>query len=87
MGEFLREGRHTVDVTARMTAEGETEAVLGGDPEVEPGGEPTLRELRWVGVEELREIGLLPPSLKERLLEDAPEGWAAGEVYLEGGRR
>ena len=87
VGEFLREGRHTVDVTARMAVDEESEAALGSDPEVAPGAEPTLRELRWVGVEELEGIGLLPASLKERLLKDAPGGWAADEVYLEGGRR
>ena len=87
VGEFLREGRHTVDVTARMTVDEESEATLGSDPEVSPGAEPTLRELRWVGVEELKEIELLPIPLKERLLEDASGGWAAGEVYLGGGRR
>lgn len=87
VGEFLREGRHTVDVTVRMTVDEESEATLGSDPEVEPDAEPTLREIRWVGVEELREIGLLPGSLKERLLEDAPGGWRADDVYLEGGRR
>ncbi|QIN81766.1 NUDIX domain-containing protein [Rubrobacter tropicus] len=87
VGEFLREGRHTVDVTARMAADGKSEAALGNDPEVEPGSEPTLRELRWVSVEELAGIGLLPVQLKERLLEDASGGWAAGEIYLGGGRR
>ncbi len=87
VGEFLREGRHTVDVTARMAVDEGSEAALGSDPEVAPGAEPTLRELRWVGVEELEEIGLLPAPLKERLLKDAPGGWAADEVYLEGGHR
>lgn len=87
VGEFLREGRHTVDVTVRMAVDEESEATLGSDPEVEPDAEPTLREVRWVGVEELREIGLLPGSLKERLLKDAPGGWTADDVYLEGGRR
>jgi len=87
VGEFLREGRHTVDVTVRMTVDKEAEAALGSDPEVAPGSEPTLRELRWVGVEKLEEIGLLPAPLKERLLRDAPGGWAPAEVYLKGGRR
>ncbi len=87
VGEFLREGRHTVDVTARMALEdGEAEARLGSDPEVAPGSEPTLREVRWVGVEELRGIELLPASMKERLLRDAADGWPAGEVYLESAR-
>ena len=80
VSEFLREGRHTIDVIARMEAEGD--ARLGSDPEVAPGSEPTLRELRWVGAEELEEIELLPRPLKDRLLKDAAGGWAAGEVYL-----
>ena len=82
VSEFLREGRHTVDIIARMEASGGEEARLGGDPEVASGSEPTLRELRWVGVEELEEIELLPHPRKARLLEDAVSGWAAGEVYL-----
>ena len=84
VSEFLRKGRHTVDVTARMEAAGGEEARLGSDPEVAPGSEPTLRELRWVDAEELGEIDLLPRSLKARLLKDAASGWSAGEVYLKG---
>ena len=57
VGEFLREGRHTIDVVARMVLEGDGEAVLGSDPEIAPGSEPTLREVRWVSVDELRGIG------------------------------
>ena len=83
VSEFLREGRHTVDVTALVEAEGE--AVLGSDPEVAPGSEPTLRELRWVGREELRGITLLPGYLKERLLKAGPPGSFVGEVYLGSG--
>ena len=84
VSEFLREGRHTVDVTVRMTPEGDEEAVLGSDPEVTPGSEPTLRELRWVGADELEEIELLPASLKDRLLADADAGWLANRTYLGG---
>jgi ADP-ribose pyrophosphatase YjhB (NUDIX family) len=84
VSEFLREGRHTVDVTVRMAPEGDEEAVLGSDPELSPGSEPTLSELRWVGVDELREIELLPAPIKARLLDDAADGWPAGEVYLGG---
>ena len=82
VSEFLRQGRHTIDVVARMSLEGEAEASLGSDPEVEPGTEPTLREVRWVSVEELREIELLPASIKERLLRDAGDGWTPDRVYL-----
>jgi 8-oxo-dGTP diphosphatase len=82
VSEFLREGRHTVDVIARMEASGGEEASLGSDPEVAPGSDPTLRELRWVGVEELEQIDLLPRPLRARLLKDAASAWAAGEVYL-----
>ena len=81
VSEFLREGRHTVDVTARVEA-ASGEAALGSDPEVAEGSEPTLREVRWVGPEDLREIELLPRPLKARLLADAAGGWPAGEVYL-----
>jgi 8-oxo-dGTP diphosphatase len=82
VSEFLREGRHTVDVIARMEVSGDEEASLGSDPEVAPDSDPTLRELRWVGVEELEQIELLPRQLKARLLEDASGGWGSGEVYL-----
>ena len=86
VSEFLREGRHTVDITVRTTPEGDEEAELGSDPEVAPGSEPTLRELRWVTVDELRQIDLLPAWIKDRLLEDAAGGWTAHEIYLEGSR-
>ena len=82
VSEFLRDGRHTIDVVARMALEGDEEATLGSDPEVEPGAEPTLREIRWVSVEELQEIELLPASIKERLLRDAAGGWVPENVYL-----
>jgi 8-oxo-dGTP diphosphatase len=85
VSEFLREGRHTVDLTVRMAPEGDEEAVLGSDPEVAPGSEPTLRALRWVGTDELEELELLPAWIKGRLLEDAPGGWMPGETYLGGG--
>ena len=84
VSEFLREGRHTVDLTVRFDADRETEAVLGSDPEVEEGSEPTLKELRWVKTEDLAEIGLLPSWVRDRLYEDASNGWPAGDVYLEG---
>ena len=86
VSEFLRAGRHTVDITVRMTPEGDEEAELGSDPEVAPGSEPTLRELRWVDINELREIELLPAWIRDRLLEDAAGGWTAHEIYLEGSR-
>ena len=87
VGEFLREGRHTVDVTVRMIPQNDAEASLGADPEVAPDAEPTLSELRWVGTGELQGIDLLPASLKGRLLNDAAGSWAGVDVYLEGGRR
>ena len=82
VGEFLREGRHTVDVTARVVLEGDEEARLGSDPEVAPGSEPTLREVQWMDGEDLRGIQLLPASTKERLLKDAAARWPVAEVYL-----
>jgi 8-oxo-dGTP diphosphatase len=83
VSEFIAEGRHTVDVTARVEA-CSGEARLGSDPEVEEGSQATLKELRWVEVGELQEIPLLPGWIRSRLLEDAAQGWPAGEVYLEG---
>ncbi len=83
ISEFLREGRHTVEVTALVKAGGE--AALGSDPEVAPGSEPTLRELRWVGPEQLRGITLLPGHLKQRLLEDGVHGPSEDGVYLGSG--
>jgi 8-oxo-dGTP diphosphatase len=83
VSEFIIEGRHTVDVTARVEA-ADGEARLGSDPEVEEGSESTLRELRWVETGELEEIELLPAWIKNRLLEDAARGWTAGDVYLKG---
>lgn len=84
VNEFMREGRHTVDITVLMTADGE--ARLGSDPEVASGSEPTLSELRWVELEELGELDLLPARLKERLLRDAASGWPNNEAYLGGDR-
>ena len=84
VSEFLREGRHTVDISVRMVPEGDEEAMLGSDPEVAPGAEPTLRELRWVEADDLQSIELLPPWIKARLIEDAADGWPAGRTYLGG---
>ncbi len=82
VSEFMAECRHTVDVTARVEAKPGGEAKLGSDPEVEEGSEPTLKELRWVEVEDLNELTLLPGWIKERLIEDAIQGWPSGKVYL-----
>ncbi|MDQ4063710.1 MAG: NUDIX domain-containing protein [Actinomycetota bacterium] len=86
VSEFLSEGRHTVDVTARVEVKpGEAgEARLGSDPEVEEGSASTLTEVRWVEFEDLGEIPLLPAWLQARLLRDAARGWPPGEVYLKG---
>jgi ADP-ribose pyrophosphatase YjhB (NUDIX family) len=85
VSEFMREGRHTVDVTARMAVES-GEARLGADPEVAPGAAPTLGGLRWVEMGELRKVDLLPARIKERILRDAQDGWPLREVYLGGDR-
>jgi 8-oxo-dGTP diphosphatase len=84
VGEFLREGRHTIDVVARMAPTGDADAVLGSDPEVAPEAEPTLQEVRWMDVDGLRGIELLPDSVKRRLLDDAGDGWTPEEIYLGG---
>jgi 8-oxo-dGTP diphosphatase len=84
VSDFLQEGRHTVDVTARVEAEPGGVAKLGSDPEVEEGSEPTLQELRWVELGELGEIKLLPAWIQERLPKDAARGWQTDGVYIRG---
>lgn len=84
VSEFMREGRHTVDITVRATADLDEEARLGSDPEVEEGSDPTLKELRWMEILGLREIELLPAWLRDRIVEDADQGWCNGEIYLDG---
>ncbi len=84
VSEFRRAGRHTVDVTARVAVEDDGEATLGSDPELAADAEPTLQEVRWVGIGDLPEINLLPAGIKARLLEDATNGWPTDEVYLGG---
>lgn len=85
VSEFMREDRHTVDVTVRATAAPEGEARLGSDPEVEEGSEPTLKELRWVEIPDLQDIELLPAWIRDRIVEDAGRGWRTGKIYLNGG--
>lgn len=84
VSEFLREGRHTVDITARVEPAAEPEAVLGSDPEAPPGADPTLVELAWVPPEELAKMDLRPYWIRDRLAADAPRGWPGGTVYLRG---
>ncbi|TCJ16059.1 NUDIX hydrolase [Rubrobacter taiwanensis] len=83
VSEFIREGRHTVDITVRLAA-GPGEARLGGDPE-DTGQQPTLQEVRWFAREELAEINLLPRTIKLRILEDVLDGGGGGGVYLGSG--
>lgn len=85
VSEFLREGRHTVDITVRLTLADETEARLGSDPEVEPGAAPTLVQLRWASPEELEKLDLRPPWLRDRLIGDLPNELPANTVYLGAG--
>lgn len=90
VSEFMRDDRHTVDVTVRATADENDQPVLGSDPEIEEGAEQTLTELRWVGLDELGDIELLPSWVQERIVRDAGRGWTGAgtddEVYLGGGR-
>jgi ADP-ribose pyrophosphatase YjhB (NUDIX family) len=85
VSEFLREGRHTVDITARVEIASETEAVLGSDPETPPDSAPTLVELAWVTPAELSGLDLRPAWIRDRLVRDASRGWPRDAVYLEGG--
>lgn len=85
VSEFRREARHTVDITALVEVAPDEEAVLGSDPEVEADAEPTLKELRWIGFEELDDVELLPGFLKKPLASAASDGWTTVEgpsIYL-----
>lgn len=84
VSEFLRESRHTVDITARVEVTSETGAVLGSDPETPPDAPPTLVELAWVTPEELSGMDLRPGWIRDRLVRDASNGWPGDAVYLEG---
>lgn len=90
VSEFLKDGRHTVDVTVLATAKPDDEPALGSDPEAEEGSQQTLSGLRWVAVDELHTIDLLPSWVRDRILRDAGREWldnAAGDgIYLNGGR-
>lgn len=86
VSEFLREGRHTVDITARARLGAAGEAALGADPEVVSGEAPTLVELRWATPEELAGLDVRPAWIRDRLATDAPRGWSGGTVYLGDGR-
>lgn len=85
VSEFLREGRHTVDITARVEVAPETDAALGSDPETPPEAAPTLVELAWVTPAELSGMDLRPGWIRDRLVRDASRGWPGDAVYLEGG--
>ncbi len=85
VSEFLREGRHTIDITTRLTLADETEAKLGTDPEVPPEAAPTLVELEWFSPEELAALDLRPPWIRDRLIQDIPNVQPANTVYLGAG--
>ena len=84
ISEFFQEDRHTVDITVKVEVPAGQEPELGSDPEVEPGAETTLKDLRWVRIEELGEINLLPGWVRDRLSSDAARGWPRGDIYLKG---
>lgn len=86
VSEFLRKGRHTVDITVRARLGTGDEAALGTDPEVVPGAGPTLVELRWTTPEELAGLDVRPAWIRDRLAADAPRGWPGNAVYLGDGR-
>lgn len=86
VSEFLRYGRHTVDITIRARLDADGEAALGADPEAVPGEAPTLMELRWAAPEELAEMDVRPVWIRDRIAADALRGWPGGTVYLGDGR-
>jgi ADP-ribose pyrophosphatase YjhB (NUDIX family) len=82
VSEFLQERRHTVDLTAWVEVDENGEARLGSDPEVEEGSDATLKDVRWVGFEELEEMTVLPEFIRDQIIEDQARDWPAGKVYL-----
>lgn len=90
VSEFMRDGRHTVDITVATAADEGEEPELGSDPEVEEASGQTLTELRWVDLGELEDIELLPNWVRDHIARDAGRRWSAGkadgEIYLGGGR-
>lgn len=88
VSEFMRDDRHTVDVAVRAVTDEDDEPALGSDPEIEEGSEQTLTELRWVGLDELDSIELLPTWVQDRIIRDSERGWSEsqGGIYLGGGR-
>jgi 8-oxo-dGTP diphosphatase len=71
-----------VDVTVRVKVDEAEEAQLGSDPEVEEGSDATLKEVRWVGFEQLEEMTVLPGFIRDQIIKDRSHGWPASEVYL-----
>jgi 8-oxo-dGTP diphosphatase len=80
VSEFMREGRHTVDITVQMKVSEEQKASLGSDPEVPEGEAPTLTGVEWVAVEDVRNVDFRPAWIGDGIV----SGEAA--VYLGGGR-
>ena len=78
--DFVRPPLHAVSFYAECHARGLEAARLGEDPEL--GDRQLLRDLRWVGLDELASITLYPEPFADRLAADARAGFPEGTVYL-----
>ncbi len=81
VSEFIKEGRHTVDITVEMNVSDGQNATLGSDPEVPEGEAPTLTGVEWAVVEGMKDMDFRPSWVGEIISSGGPSG-----VYLGGGR-
>ena len=86
VSEFMREGRHTVDITVRGCGGTGRRSPTGKRPGGRRGGRADLEGVEMdegIGLERHRVAADLDPA---RIIEDAGRGWRTGEIYLDGAK-
>ena len=81
--DFVRLPLHAVSLyaEARLVSGRLADARLGSDPEFAPDAQ-ILRALRWVALDDLAGLAVVPAPFSERLAADARAGFPDGTVYL-----
>ena len=81
--DFVRPPLHAVSfyAEARLVSGRARDAALGSDPELAPDRQ-ILRSLRWVDLDDLPCLNVVPEPLAARLARDARAGFPDGLVYL-----
>ena len=81
--DFVRPPLHAVSfyAQARLASGRASDAALGSDPELAPDGQ-ILRSLRWVDLDDLPGLNVVPEPLARRLAADVRAGFPDGLVYL-----